>query len=219
MSIRSKLALVLCIFCATLSARKRITMEQFRKETEAFRYIEKREIGAERLDTTINMYCAYAYITLDAPFERVAPILWDLDGFDKVFDHILDVHQIENSCESNKESYYIEGKALMVHAWGVGQLDKKIYIPDSLIDIEVRPICYPIFKKYYTKNRGIVRWFVKRVFLDAQLMKIDEKRCRVGVRGFSTTNRPVPTWMLSLLFHITLPGLMDDLVEKVMKES
>lgn len=219
MSIKSKLLLLLCLCCIPLSARKRITMEQFRKETEGYRYIEKRQIGAERLDTTINMYCAYAYITLDAPFERVAPLLLDFDGFDEVFDHILDVHPIVNYCEPDKESYYIEGKVLMVHAWGVGQLNRKFYAPDSLIDIEVRPICTPIFKEYHKRNKGIVKWFVKRVFLDAQLMKIDDNRCRVGVRGFSTTNKPVPTWMLSLLFHITLPGLMDDLVKKVMEEE
>lgn len=218
MSIKSKLFLSLCLFCVTLCARKRITMEQFRKETEAFQYMERRKIGAERLDTTINMYCAYAYITLDAPFEKVAPLLLHYDAFDEVFDHIIDVHQIDNQCHPENDGYYIEGKVLMVHAWGVGQINKEVYIPDSLIDIEIRPVCYPIFKKHYLINKGKVRWFVKKVHLDAQLTKVNEKQCRVGIRGFSRTNRPIPTWMLSLVFHITLPGLMDDLVETVMKE-
>ncbi len=212
-----RLALILLLSLFTLYARKRPTMEQFRKETEAFRYMEKREIGAERLDTNINMYCAYAYITLDAPFEKVAPYLLNFEGFDDIFDHILDVHTIKNSCAPKKESYYIEGKAMMVHAWGIGQIEKKTYVPDSLIDIEVRPVCYPLFRKYYLWKKGKIKWHVKKVHLDAQLMKLDDKRCRVGVRGFSTTNRPIPTWMLSLVFHIMLPGIMDDLVDTVNK--
>lgn len=216
MSIKSRLLLL--FLPLLLFAGRRPTMAEFRKETEAFLYTDKKEIGAERLDTTINMYCAYAYITLDAPFEKVAPLLLDYDGFDEVFEHILDVHQIDNQCNPNKESYYIEGKVLMVHAWGVGQINKELYIPDSLIDIEIRPVCSPIFKKHYLQNKGRVKWFVKKVHLDAQLIKVNEKQCRVGVRGFSRTNRPIPTWMLSLIFHITLPGLMDDLVKQVMKK-
>lgn len=215
MNTRGKAVLLLLVLLSTLYARKRPTMDQFRKETEAFRYMERKKIGAERLDTNINMYCAYAYITLDAPFEKVAPYLLDFEGFDEVFDHIKDVHQIKNKCAPTKESYYIEGKALMVHAWGVGQIEKMTYHPDSLIDIEVRPICYSLFRKFYLEKKGKIKWHVKKVHLDAQLMKLDDKRCRVGVRGFSTTNKPVPTWMLSLLFHIVLPGLMDDLVDTV----
>lgn len=210
-----KQTLLFLFLTLSLFARKRPTMAQFREETNAYRYMEKKEIGAERLDTNINMYCAYAYITLDAPFEKVAPYLLDFDGFDNIFEHILDVHPVTNSCRK-KETYYIEGKALMVHAWGVGEIEKMHYVPDSIIDIEVRPVCYSLFRNFYDERRGKIKWHIKKVHLDAQLFRIDDKRCRVGVRGFSTTNRPIPAWMLSLLFHITLPGIMDDLVDTVL---
>ncbi len=211
----TKIVFIILIHISLIFAGKPITLDDFRYETEQYKYEDRRRIGVERIDTTCPMYSAYAYITIDAPFEKVAPHLLEFENYDDIFDYILDVKKVRDRHNPKDTVYYIEGKAIVVHAWGLGKVTQFDYYPDSLIDLKVRPVSNTLFKEYYTMKKGVIRYHTRKMHLDAKLIRLDNERCRVGLKGFSVTNKPIPTWMLSIMFHILLPGLMNDLRDMI----
>lgn len=211
--------LIILLLVAFAGQSKTISMAMFRQKTEQYTFERRTRIGVNQIDTNANLYSMYAYMTLDAPFEKIAPYLLDFDAYETTFDHILDVHQVHDQYHPKDTFYYVEGKALFVHAWGIGKVNKLEYFPDSLINVQVGPVNNRLFLKYLRMNRGIVKYHTKKIHLEAQLHYLDEEHCRVALRGFSFTNKPVPKWMLSLMFHILLPGLMTDLVELALMEE
>ena len=164
------------------------------------------------------LYYAYAYITIDASFEDAAPLILDFENYDKVFGVIKEVRYVPETRWKNDSLFYIEGKASIVHGWGLGDLTSLTYYPDSLIEVKVRPAPLPLVYEYRYARVGKIRYYIKKVYIDAQLIKINDTQCRVAFTGITSTNKPMPLWIATLLMKIALPNLLGD-IEKRVKEQ
>ncbi len=168
------------------------------------------EVGVTQIDTTFPLYYAYGYVTLDAPFDEVAPRVYNLDNYENVFNHVLDVRQVEDRYSTADSVFYIEGKTLFVHGWGLGEVTKLSYTTDSTIEVSIRPANDLLIDEYKEERRGVIRYYVKHVNLDGFLLKTEDN-CRVGFRGVMRSNKPMPLWLLNLIINIILPNFLRDL--------
>lgn len=214
------LPLVLCFAFATpLYAKKKLpTLEELEAQTKHHLFSTKRHIKVAKVDTTISLYYAYAYITINVPFEKAAKYILDIENYENVFDALLDVHKAPDARWPNKDIYYLEGKTSVVHGWAVGVLDEMYYKEDAFLRVKIRPAPRKLVYEYKNKLRGKIKYYIKKVHLDGTLIKVDQNSCRIGLRGISSTNKPMPLWIVNILMKIALPNLLDD-IEKRVKED
>ncbi len=171
------------------------------------------EVGVIQIDTTFPLYYAYGYVTLDAPFDEVAPRVFNLDNYEDVFNHVIDVRQVEDQYSTADSVFYIEGKTLFVHGWGLGEVTKLSYTTDSTIEVSIRPANDLLIDDYKEERRGVIRYYVKHVNLDGYLIKRDEKS-RVGFRGIMRSNKPMPMWLMNIIIKMILPNFLRDLEDE-----
>jgi len=170
----------------------------------------KKQVGVIKIDTTFPLYYAYGYVTLDAPFDEVAPRVFNLDNYENVFNHVIDVRQVEDRYSSADSVFYIEGKTLFVHGWGLGEVTNLSYTTDSTIEVSIRPANDHLINEYRDERRGVIRYYVKHVNLDGHLLQRGDKS-RVGFRGVMRSNKPMPLWLLNLIVKLVLPTFLHDL--------
>lgn len=212
------LSLILLLILSSVAPAKRKlpTLKELEESSIQYLYERKREIEVARVDTTKPVYYAYAYITLDVPFKDAAELILDMDNYEKVFTHILDVHPVSDRRYRNRDLWYIEGKTSIVHGWGLGELQELIYEPETSIKLKIRPAPSRLVNEYRIIKRGKIRFYVREVHIDGMLVKLDENHCRIGLRGITSTNRPMPLWLLNGIVKIILPGMLRD-VEKAVE--
>ncbi len=210
------LLLLLLVTSPSQARKKRPTLKELEESSIQYLYEKKRRIKVARVDTTKPVYYAYAYITLDVPFEDAAKLILDMDNYEKVFSHILDVHPAPDRRYRKKDLWYIEGKTSIVHGWGLGVLEELIYKPDTSIQLKIRPAPTRLVNEYRMKKRGKIRFYVREVHLDGMLVKLDDEHCRIGLRGITSTNKPMPLWLINGIMKIILPSMLRD-VEKTVE--
>lgn len=197
------------------SAKRLRSFKEVIEESDRFMYTQKTEVKAEMVDTTMPLYVAYAYMTLPINFNKAAPYFLDPENYEHLFKYIIDMRSVKDRSHPRDSVYYIEGKTHFIHGWGLGRLEHMKLYPDSLIDLAVRPASRWLVSRYKKERKGKIRWYVKRVYLDGKLLKIDEDHCRIGIRGVASTNKPMPTWLVSLIMKFIFPGLMNDAVDVI----
>lgn len=207
--------LIIMLTSPVHSKRKLRTLQEVITETDKYLYTEKTEVKAEMIDTTVSFYVAYAYMTLKMKFEDAVPYFMDPENYEHLFSYITDMRSVKDRMHPRDSVYYIEGKTHFIHGWGLGKLNHLTLYPDSLIDLEVRPASRWLVNKYRKERKGKIRYYVKRVYLDGKLLKMDDEHCRIGIRGVASTNKPMPTWLVSLIMKFIFPGLMKDAVKKI----
>jgi hypothetical protein len=179
-------------------------------QTDGYLDSDRNEIRVEKIDSTIPFYLAYAYTNINVPFYKVAPILSDFGKYENIFKHIIDMREIKDLRYPNQNLYYIEGKTSFVHGWGIGNL-VNFDINSTRIDIKIRPAPMRLIKEYMKERRGVIKYYIRNVYLDGMLIPVDSVSCRIAIRGVSSTNKPIPTWLLSLVIKIIFPGLIKDI--------
>lgn len=197
------------------SSKKLRSFKDVIEETDKFMKTEKTEVKAVMIDTTIPFYVAYAYMTLPMKFDEAVPYFLDIENYEHLFKYIIDMRSVKDRRHPRDSIYYIEGKTHFIHGWGLGKLNHITLYPDSLIDLEVRPASRWLVNKYKKERKGKIRWYVKQVYLDGKLLKVDENHCRIGIRGVASTNKPMPTWLVSLIMKFIFPGIMKDAAETI----
>ncbi len=217
---RTLLSLLILLLLSSVSfaRRKRPTLKELEESSIQYLYEKKKRIKVARVDTTKPVYYAYAYITLDVPFEDAAELILDMDNYEKVFTHILDVHPAPDRRYEKEDIWYIEGKTSIVHGWGLGVLKELIYQPDTSIKLKIRPAPSRLVNEYRIERKGKIRFYVREVHIDGMLVKLDDSHCRIGLRGVTSTNRPIPLWLLNGIVRIILPGMLRD-VEKAVERK
>ena len=211
---KNTLFFTLFLWVTLYAANNSITLDELNSQTINYLHSDKKLIKVVMVDTTFPLYYAYAYMDLNSSFEKVAPKVLDFDNFENVFNSIKDVHSLKDSTRyTNENLYYIYGKTNFIDAWGIGNVTEKLFIPDSLVKVSVRPAPKKLVKKYKKKLKGKVRYYVKSVYVDAYLLKIDDTHCRVGFIGMSDTNKKMPLWLANMIIKIILPRLLNDLEE------
>lgn len=215
LSINYKLLILIIaiLFIDIFSAKKLRSLNEVIESTDKYLYTKKTEVKAEMIDTTTPFYVAYAYMTLPMKFEDAVPYFLDIENYEHLFKYITDMRSVKDRFHPKDSVYYIEGKTHFIHGWGLGKLNHITLYPDSLIDLEVRPASRWLVNKYKKERKGKIRWYIKRVYLDGKLLKVDDKHCRIGIRGVASTNKPMPTWLVSLIMKFIFPGLMKDAVD------
>ncbi len=198
----------LLLLLSTVVARTLPTLKQLEAETDSFLYLDRRKIGLDRVDTTVPFYCAYTYMTIDAPYLETGRILLGFEKYDSVFSVLTDMHLVEDKRLPNP-SYYMEGKASFFHCWGAGAIAGLVDSGPKL-EIRIRPVPIWLFRKFRAANRGRVRWFVKDVYIDGFLIPHGKEQCRIGIRGYSATSKPLPTPLIELLLFFIMPSLVRD---------
>lgn len=202
-------------FIHSFSAKKLRSLQEVIESTDKYLYTKKTEVKAEMIDTTTPFYVAYAYMTLPMKFEDAVPYFLDIENYEHLFKYITDMRSVKDRFHPKDSIYYIEGKTHFIHGWGLGKLNHITLYPDSLIDLEVRPASRWLVNKFKKERKGKIRWYVKRVYLDGKLLKVDDEHCRIGIRGVASTNKPMPTWLVSLIMKFIFPGLMKDAVKVI----
>lgn len=185
------------------------------KKTDLYYKSRNNEIRAELADSSKSCYVAYAFVTLPLKFEKAAPYFMNIENYEYLFKYIVKMHNIKDITHPKDSLYYIEGKSYMVHGWGLGRLEELKLYPDSLINLKIRPASKWITNQYRAKKKGEIKYYVKDVFLDGKLIKVDDNHCRIGIRGVTTTNTPMPQWLVSIIMKIIFPGLINDAVKKI----
>ena len=207
---------LLLIVSPLFSAQKK-SLKTLLKQTESYLYQKKNVVRVEKADSTVPLYVAYAYYTINASFNKVAPLLSNLEDYEKLFRHITDMRQVKDKWNPQDTLYYIEGKTSYLHGWGLGKLTE-FNVTDSLIMLKVRPANNFIINRYKRERIGKIKYYVRKVYLDGELIPIDSTTCRIGIRGVSSTNKAVPTWILSLVIKIVFPGLIKDIENGAKKQ-
>ena len=77
-------SIVLSLSVETYAKKKLPTLAELEKQTKHYLLTDKKEIKIVQVDTTISLYYAYAYITLDVPFEIAAPYILDVENYEKI---------------------------------------------------------------------------------------------------------------------------------------
>lgn len=207
----------LLLFTYTYSKKNR-TLNEIIVETDKYLHTTDKEIRAEKIDSTTPYYCAYAYMTVPINFNDAAPFFMDLENYENLFKYIIDMRQVEDRFNPDDTIYYIEGKTNFIHGWGLGKLTKLSLYPDSLIHMKVRPASQRMVFNYRKERKGKIKYYVRRVYLDGKFIKVDSTHCRIGIRGITSTNKPMPIWIISIIAKVIFPGLLKDAIKSIKKE-
>lgn len=210
--------LTLLAVITSAAAKKPPTLEELYSKTDGYLTDPKNQIRVERVDSTDPMYMAYAYATINAPFEKVGPVLSNFDNYEAIFTHIIDLRPIKDKWRPRDELYYIEGKTSFLHGWGIGKLTEFDSTSEQ-ISLQIRPASSWIINQYRRKNYGKIRYYIKHVHLDGVLIPLSETECRIGIRGITSTNKPMPSWILTLMMRIIFPNLIKDIEKAVAQQS
>lgn len=200
------------------AAKKPPSLEELYSKTDGYLKDPKNQIRVERIDSTDPVYMAYAYATIEAPFEQVGPILSNFDNYEAIFTHIIDLRPIKDKWRPSDELYYIEGKTSFLHGWGIGKITEFDSTKEH-ITLQIRPASTWIINQYRRINKGKIRYYIKHVHLDGILIPISETECRIGIRGITSTNKPMPSWILTLMMRIIFPNLIRDIEKAVIPSS
>lgn len=217
--IHMTLIVILCVAQQSFAKKKLPTLQELEKETKHFLLTDKKEIKIVQVDTTIPLYYAYAYITLDIPFEKAAPYILDIENYENTFDPLLDVHSAHDPRWPDLDIHYIEGKTSVIHGWGIGVLEEMKYRENIYIRIKIRPAPRRLVNEYKRKLRGKIKYYIKNVHIDGMLIRVDENTCRIGIRGITSTNKPMPLWIVNIIMKIALPNLLDDVGKRVKEDQ
>ncbi len=199
--------------------KKHRSWSELRSKADHLLFDTKKEIWVEKIDTTIPMYVACAFVTMKLPFEKAAPIFMDFDNYSDIFDYVHVAKNVSDTINTWDTStiYYAEGKAPLVHGWGLGKIDTIIYKPSQMLALKVRPVDKMLHQAYRRDRKGKIRYYVKDIHIDGQLIKIDDNYSRIGILAWSDTNKPMPLWLVNFIMKIVMPGFVKDVIKYAKK--
>lgn len=209
------------LYSVSVGVGDNVTWKDIQEKVERLNQSDERAIWVDIIDTSIHMYAAGAFMTIEVPFEKAAATLMDFDNYDSIFRYVSKIEGLgERGGEFNKHPrYYAEGKAAFIHAWGLGEIDSLEYTPNDQLLLHVRPVKKSLQRVYLKRLQGKIKYTIRDIHINGYLVKIDDNHCRLGVLGWSRMKKKIPRWILTIIMKLVLPQFVADLEDYALKRE
>jgi len=217
--ILSKKLFVLCwiFIILTISLGESLKLSTLSERAKRTLHSSERVISVDLVDTNSTVYAASVFLTINVPFDPAARAILAFDNWNKMFKNITLMKQIRDTTNRKDTSiiYYAEAKYAMVRGWGMGVLDTVVLRPHQSLFVKVHPASSALVKSYKKERRETIKYSVSKLFVEGNLIKINEKQCRMGIFAWAGTNKPMPTWLIDALMKIVMPKFVSDFEKHV----
>jgi hypothetical protein len=213
------LSLLLMLSCRTFAFRAPFEYGFIENELKlhVVNYVDIKKLSDKPIE-----YRVWGVWNFPRPVSEVAAVALDFERYTHIFQYVFRCDRITEPknrvCE--KGTWYVEGRAALVRAWAMGNIDTLCWTDSShLRFIASQNEDRFLESKWGHQQRGWLNYRTYGVHFAAFIVGAGQDSCRLGVVAQGWATQSMPQWLLRMATNVVLPQLLRNIESEVMRRA
>jgi hypothetical protein len=213
------LCLLLMLSCRTFAFRAPFEYGFIENELKLHvaNYVDIKKLSDKPIE-----YRVWGVWNFPHPVSEVAAVALDFDNYTHIFQYVFRCDRITEPKNKVcvKGTLYVEGRAALVRAWAIGNIDSLCWTDSShLRFIASQNEDRLLESKWSHQARGWLNFRTYGVHCAAFIVGAGQDSCRLGIVAQGWATQSMPQWLVRMAMNIILPQLFRNIESEVMRRA